>query len=248
MSAMRIVLINLDRSTDRLASFRASNPHVVCERMPAVDGGALDRAALVADGTIAADLAYTAGAIGNALSHRRVWQQAVATAAPITVLEDDAALCANFVAEATRVIGTLGADWDYIQWGWNFDTVLMFALLPGISPSVALFDQDAMRRALPQFHARDVETRAFRLQRSLGIPAYTISPQGAAKLLSVSEPLRQLQVSFPVIGVFANLSIDYVMSAYYERMNAFVAFPPLVLTANDHGISTVQPKPGGTPI
>lgn len=237
---IRTVLINLDRSTARLADFHRVNPHVAVERFPGIDGAAHDRADLVRDGQITADLGYTAGAIGNALSHRALWAQAVEAGAPVTVLEDDATLCANFVDEAARVVAGLGADWDYIQWGWNFDTIMLFELLPGISRSLALCEQDRMRPALPGFHATTVQTRPFRLVRSLGIPAYTISPAGAARLLSVSRPLRPMEIWFPMLGARGNVSIDYVMSGTYERLEAFVAFPPLVLTANDHAISTVQ--------
>ena len=160
------------------------------------------------------------------------------TGAPVTVLEDDATLCANFADEAARVIGGLAPDWDYVQWGWNFDTIMFFELMPGISRSLALFEQDRMRDALAAFHTMPVETRAFRLTRSLGIPAYTVSPGGAAKLLQVTQPLRPMQVWFPMLGHRPNTSIDYVMSGVYEQLQAFVAFPPLVLTANDHAVST----------
>ena len=248
MSApLRTVLINLARSTGRLAEFERLNPHVKAERFPAVEGAALDLDALVRAGRITADLGYAPGALGNAFSHRALWEVAHATGAPVTVLEDDARLCANFASEAARVIGTLPPDWDYIQWGWNFDTMMFFEMLPGVSRAVALCEQDRMRGALPEFHAMAVETRPFRLTRSLGIPAYTVSPGGAGKLLSVTRTLRPMQVWFPVIGHRPNTSIDYVMSGIFEQMGAFVAFPPLVLTANDHAISTVlarTPGPG----
>ena len=234
----RPVLINLARSTDRLTEFQRLNPHVAVERFAAFEGRALDRGELVRDGRITADLGYTAGAIGSALSHQALWERAVATDAPVTVLEDDATLCANFDGETARVIARLGSEWDYVQWGWNFDTIMFFELMPGISNSLALCEQERMRPALPHFHTRPVETRLFRLNRSLGIPAYTISPAGARKLLSVSRPLRPMEIWFPMLGARANTSIDYVMSGTYERLNAFVAFPPLVLTANDHSIST----------
>ena len=234
----RLLLINLDRSTDRLAEFNRLNPHVAVERFPAVEGASLDLDALVHAGRITADLGYTRGAIGSAFSHRALWELARATGAPVTVLEDDATLCANFADEAARVIDRLGPDWDYVQWGWNFDTMMFFEMMPGISRSMAVFEQDRMRLALPGFHRVEVETRLFRLTRSLGIPAYTISPGGAAKLLSVTEPLRPMSVWFPMLGQRANTSVDYVMSGVYEQLQAFVAFPPLVLTANDHATST----------
>jgi glycosyl transferase, family 25 len=236
-----LCLINLERSRERLASFRALNPHLEVERFSAVDGRALDRAALVRDGLITADLGYTPGAIGSALSHQALWERAIATGAPVTVLEDDATLCGNFTVEAVRALARLAPGWDYVQWGWNFDTVMFFEMMPGISRTLALCEQERMRAAIAGFHRTAAETRLYPLTRSLGIPAYTVSPAGAARLLAASRPLQPGDTWFPMMGDRPNTSIDFVMSAAYDRLAAFVAFPPLVLTANDHAVSTNLP-------
>lgn len=190
---MHIRVLSMERSTARWAQFQKHNPHLEAERFLAIDGSTVDRAILREQGTIADNLQYNTGALGNALSHIAQWKQAVASETTLTVLEDDAVVCANFIQESSRVIASLPPDWDYIQWGFNFDTCLTFDLMPGFSPCFAAFafDQDAMRLKLADFHRHRITTSAFPLKVSLGIPGYTVSPRGARRLLKFCLPLRQ---------------------------------------------------------
>lgn len=238
---MQIRVLNLDRSRDRLDSFRAHNPHLPwIERVTAIDGATLDRAKLVADGWLTSDLSYTQGAVGNALSHMGLWKEAAAGNASLTILEDDAVLCGNFREEASRVLDNLDPDWDFMLWGYNFDTVLSYELMPGLSSCTALFDQTRMRQKLSSFHTMQGTTSGYRLLRSLGIPAYSISPTGAKKLLQFCRPLRPMNVDFPFLGMRSNFSIDFMLNGICQHISAYVAVPALALTANDHSQSTVQ--------
>jgi GR25 family glycosyltransferase involved in LPS biosynthesis len=233
-------VISLDRTPERFAEFRAHNPHLPeIARVSGVDGSALDRARLVAEGLVHPDSIYTPGAIGNALSHMAQWRAAIVAEAPLTVLEDDAVLCANFAAESARIIATLGTNWDYILWGYNFDSLLTYDMVPGLTPCTALFDQAKMRRALPVFHQRRMQTAAFRLNRALGTPAYTVTPRGAKKLLAFCRPIRPLTVEFPLIGRRPNFSIDFMLNGLYTGIAAYVAVPALALTANEKTKSTI---------
>lgn len=210
------------------------------ERVTAVDGKTLDRGALADQGLVTLEARYTPGAVGNALSHMARWNEVAADGRPATILEDDAVLCCNFVEEATRLIGTLGPDWEFVQWGYNFDTVLSYDLLPGVTSCTALFNQAQMRGILPVFHQRDVRSSVYRIIRSLGMPAYSVSPRGAARFLSFCQPIRPLDVEFPLLGKRPNFSIDFMMNGVYPAMAAYVAVPALALTANDTSQSTVQ--------
>ena len=87
----QIHLINLDRSTDRLAKFARRNSHLSSVlRSPAVDGARVDRQALLRGGLIRADCPYGNGALGCALSHIELWKKAYAEDRAVTVFEDDA--------------------------------------------------------------------------------------------------------------------------------------------------------------
>lgn len=240
-NALPMSVINLDRTPERLTAFRTNNPHYPwIERVAAVDGAALDRAALVREGVVTADVPYTAGAIGNALSHRARWGAAVAGNSALTVLEDDAYLCANFAEESARLLASLGEDWDFVQWGYNFDTVLHYDMLPGLTSCAAVFDQAQMRGSIAVFQHRRVEGALYRLTRSLGTPGYSVSPRGAARLLAFCRPIRAMEIDFPLLGKRPNFSLDFMMNGLYPRMQAYVCVPALVLTANDKTRSTVQ--------
>ncbi len=245
---MPIYVINLDRSTDRMTSFAAWNQHMPdIHRFSAVDGAALDRAELLRDRLIEPDVNYTNGALGCALSHRFFWEVAVSEGAAVTICEDDAVFHKEFLVVAPKLISTLPADWDLVMWGWNFDSILLYDLMPGISTCLAQFDQEQLRKSINQYQFASVEPYLVRLLRCFGTVCYSVSARGARRLLDFCFPLRPLFVSFPLISdAFPNNGIDIAMNAIYAELNAFAALPPLVVTANEHGTSTVLPQ-GGNP-
>jgi GR25 family glycosyltransferase involved in LPS biosynthesis len=240
---MHISLINLDRSTERLASFLEINKHLSdVYRVPAVDGSTLDRAKLRTGGILADEMPlYTAGALGCALSHLAQWNLAAASDRFVTIAEDDAIFHLEFEPLAEKVIASLPPDWDIIQWGWNFDSILAFDLMPGISNSVAVFDQTKLRENVAAYMQLPVTPVAYRLQRSLGTVCQSISPAGATKLLRHCLPIRPMEAFYPILNrSIPNTGIDNMMNELYPQINAYVSLPPLVITKNEVGASTVQ--------
>lgn len=239
---MNIHVINLDRSPERLREFLRWNGHLPgIQRFPAIDGSTIDRQALIAAGTIAPGLKYTDGAIGCALSHLHFWEAAAASGEAITVCEDDAIFHHGFLEHAPRLLASLPEDWDLVMWGWNFDSILQFDLLPGASQCLGAFDQAKLRGALDHYQRLALTPAPFRLIRAFGTVCYTLSPAGARKLLDRCLPIRPFTIPFPMVSPkFPNNGIDIAMNREYESLNAFVSLPPLVVTANDHGSSTVR--------
>jgi GR25 family glycosyltransferase involved in LPS biosynthesis len=245
---MKFYVISLQRTPERLEAFyRVNGNRDRIEHFPAVDGRTLDRRALVEQELIESELAqYTDGAIGCALSHKRLWELAVETGEPVTILEDDAVLNRQFLdgAEATA---SQSANWDYLQWGWNFDAYLTFLLPGGLSPCVTRFNQTHMRQQVSQFQQEEIAPGFHRLISAFGIPAYTVSPRGAEKLLDWCFPLSAGEVF--VRGLERNVpydGVDTVMNSFFiePHAQAYVAFPPLVITPNDRSISTIQTQFG----
>ena len=238
---VQIHLINLDRSPERLAEFNARNGHLRdVIRFSAVDGNDLDRAELVARGVIEPDLGYTAGALGNSLSHFRLWQQAIETNQPLTLCEDDAIFNRFFERDAAAILESLVPNWHMIFWGWNFDALTAFEFIPGVSSCVAYFDQARMRKGILQFQSATLSPRPFRLLAAFGIMCYSISPLGARVLQRLCTPLRSAPVSVPVGDrQFANKDLSVGLVEFLPQINAFASFPPLVISKNDHAISTV---------
>ena len=240
---VKIHLLNLDRTPQRLAAFRSVNAHLhELERVAAVDGRSINRLALQQRGVISGPLPhYTDGAVGAALSHLRLWEQAIATGQPLTIAEDDAIFHRRFDALAPLLLDSLPADWDFVLWGWNFDSVMAFELLSGVSPCVGLFDQQRMREGAERFQDLPLKPQAFRLLRAFGLVAYTLSAQGASRLKRLCLPIGELSVFYPGINrTMPNSGIDCLLNAHYPSVNAYVCVPPLVLSKNEEEISTIQ--------
>jgi glycosyl transferase, family 25 len=234
-----IHVVSLDRTADRWRAFQADNPGIAAERFAAVDGRTLDRQALIAAGLIAAELDYTPGAFGCALSHAALWRRCVETGAPLTVCEDDAMLRPDFLT-ATAEASAQAGDAGLTLWGWNFDSVLAGRLF-GETPFAMGFDQARMRASIDLFRQDRARPTLLRLHRALGTVCYTVTPCGAQALLARCFPLRPESIFIPLLGrELANTGIDIAMNAAYPDMGAYAAFPPLALTRNDASASTVE--------
>ncbi len=144
---MNIHLINLDRNANRLAQFQSANFHLRdLVRFPAVDGATISRREFRAQGVFASELpAYNNGAIGCALSHLSMWKKAVEQATVLTIVEDNALTNVNFESEGSLLLHALPSDWDILLWGWNFDSILLFEFLPGVSPCLGAFSEPNLR-------------------------------------------------------------------------------------------------------
>ncbi|HUO20074.1 MAG TPA: glycosyltransferase family 25 protein [Steroidobacteraceae bacterium] len=242
MIPTRIVVINLDRSAERLATFKAQNGFVGgLERFAAVDGRAVNRAQLQQAGFLDPAVTYTDGALGAALSHFTLWEEAAADGIALTVCEDDAVLNRGFQHRAAGLLAALPEDWDIVLWGWNFDSVLIVDGLPGVSECLIQSDQASLRTRLDRFQALELEPRALRLLHAFGMLCYSVTPGGARKLLAACWPIRAMQVA--VRGLAAplpNYGFDVMCNAAYRQLKAYVAFPPLAVSPNDHAVSLVQ--------
>jgi glycosyl transferase, family 25 len=242
MIPTRVVVINLDRSFDRLTTFKAKNGFLGgLERFAAVDGRALNRAQLQRAGFLDPEVSYTDGALGAALSHFTLWEKAAADGIAVTVCEDDAVLNRGFQRRAAGLIEALPDDWDIVLWGWNFDSVLIVDGLPGVSECLIQSDQASMRTELDRFQALDIEPRALRLLNAFGMLCYSLTPGGAKKLLAACWPIRAMSVAIRgLTGPLPNYGFDVMCNAAYPQLKAYVAFPPLAVSPNDHAASLVQ--------
>jgi glycosyl transferase, family 25 len=240
---LRLYCINLDHRHDRLAAFHKVNPHLrEVTRFSAVDGRRLDMPALERQGLAVADLLgfQTAGGIGCSLSHAALWNEAIRRGEAVTVCEDDAIFNTGFAQSAAAVIATLPADWDLISWGWNFDLFMVFEMLPGVSSSLCQFEQERMRQGAELFQAQTLAPKAFKLLWAFGTPCYSVSAKGAAVLRERLLPFRPMVIACPE-GVRAPpgglnyrvLSVDGALNSVYRHINAFVSFPPLVISKNE---------------
>jgi len=254
---LRVHFLNLDRSSERLAEFRHMNGHLTdAVRFPAVDGQKLDIAALAARGLVAKNVldSYRVGAVGHAMSNLAIWDMAINTGKPVTICHDDAIFNRQFEQRADELMKSLQSNWDFVLWGWNFDSIFCFEMLPGVSNGYMLFEEAKMAANTQPFQEQTVFPRPFKLIMAWGVPCYTVSARGAQAIrskvlpfqpLTISRPRRFLQPGMP--DTFLVRGIDGALNSIYPQINAFVCFPPLVITRNEQAKSTIQRAAVGHP-
>ena len=250
---MIIDLINLDRFADRRREFMANNGHLrEIRRYSKIDGRELNVWSLVESGTIDKEVinTYSAGALAAALAHIALWDNAIQSREVVTICEDDAIFHHQFEQQAEATISRLPADWDVLVYGWNFDSMLLVDLLPGVSPGIILCDEGQLRAHVDEFQRRSLSPQAIKLLHAFGTMCYSISPKGAKALKDFSLPIRPMSIPLPGQGRgllsdrrLSNVGLDVIMSAAYPQLNAFVAIPPLVVSKNEHSHSTMRHLP-----
>jgi GR25 family glycosyltransferase involved in LPS biosynthesis len=234
-----IKVISLKSSSYRRKTFKEKNKHIAFEFFDAVDGKLLKHDSEITH-LFDKNLPYTDGAIGCALSHYQLWNMSIENNEVLTIAEDDAIFRYDFMEKKSQMIQAI-KDWDIILWGWNFDSILALNVMPQISPAVMVFDQGMLRRFLDKFQNLMEPTYPLRLDKCFGTPSYSISPKGAKKLKSLCFPLQNFNLFFPLLNrSLPNNGIDIALNRVYAETQAYVSFPPLVVTENDHRISTVQ--------
>lgn len=241
---MEIIYLNLADRPDRDDRFRRLNAGIAdFHRADAVAGTALRTDDLVRANVIAEPLTeFTPGALGNAVSHKRLWEQCAGRSAPLTVAEDDAVFNRGFAAKAPEVLARLPRDWDIIFWGWNFDSLLHVALLGGVKEAVMMFDPRPLGSRVADFQTHDDSVQPLRLVNAFGLTAYTVSPAGAQRLLAACFPLANEPIPIPGLNrLLANISLDATMNRHYRALRAYACFPPLAWTENDKAASDVAP-------
>lgn len=193
---MRTLLINLDRSPERLAEFRAEADRcgLAFERLPAVDGARLDAGAVSA--LIDPQFRFQPvgrGEIGIFLSHREAWR--IAAGGPdrwTTVMEDDVRL-ADDVPALLAAIEEIDPDAGIIR----LETTLRRVLVD--DEAVALVRGRALHR-MRSWHG--------------GTAAYAIHHNTAADLLArsarISDPLDQWLFN-PLSPVFGTVAVSQVV-------------------------------------
>lgn len=177
------------------------------------------------------------------MSHLALWNLAIERGENITVAEDDAIFNLNFENRAVALMEQLPVGWDFILWGWNFNKSLCFEMLPGVSPCLGRFDLEKMRSSTGTFQSQLIAPSLFKLLWAVGIPAYTISPNGARLIKSKLLPLRPVMVPHPDVENPSQVSasgIDMALNTIYRDLDAFVCFPPVVITKNNAATSTIS--------
>jgi GR25 family glycosyltransferase involved in LPS biosynthesis len=229
---MRINVISLERTPDRLDEFRRLNAHLKhVSVFKAPHHPTLSQDELAARGLIVLPIHYTGGALGSMMSHMALWEHAATSGEITTVCEDDAIFSLAFERRALELIAVLPDDTDVIYWGWNFDAQAAIELIPGLPPWVTAFGRNPLPSEIEPFQNCPISSVPIRLLRAFGIICYTVTPKGARRLRELCLPVRGETWEFPEIKLrSANVGIDVGMCNALPRIRGYCAFPPLVMS------------------
>jgi glycosyl transferase family 25 len=240
---IRGYVISLARRPDRRERFLRWNTGkgVDLHVFDAVDGRALRKPDLVEQGIVDREsLGFSAGALGNALSHRRLWQTCIELDRPLMVFEDDAFVPPEMPEWTDRLAAEAEHGCDIFFAGYNRDARLSIGFsgqwcnLTFVAPLVA-FEvlAGAQKQSRCIVDARQV----------WGTLAYAIAPRGAQTLLRHCFPLSD-KTPLHIYGsqrVLAPHTLDAVINVVLQRglARARTVFPPLVISPNDASDSDV---------
>jgi glycosyl transferase, family 25 len=224
--------------------FQRANKHLAnAERHEAWDGKGEARQPLVDLGYIKPDLCYTDGALGCALSHITLWQRVVREKTPLMIFEDDAIAHSDLETLSQELVSEHAPyDWDMITWGWNFDCPIQLDLIPGVTQSRVLLNQQDLARNAGVYQKTLLRPTLYPMQWCFGTPCYSISPSGAEQLLKEIFPLRNFTMHID-LGDTHNTALDVALNTMHSRLRSYACFPPLVITPNDKSISTITSAP-----
>ena len=234
--------INLKYREDRNEIFLKRNSgNLSLERIDAVVGKDLSVSDLIRDKLIHEPLqSYSPGALGCAISHKKLWDLAVKQGTPVTVAEDDAIFNRHFCQKASDLLKRLPESWDIILWGWNFDSFFHVEVISKLKQGVMTFDHTALGQRASDFQNVEFNSLLFRLVGAFGTVCYSLSTKGANRLSELCFPLKNEVVNIPGLGKeIPNIGIDTVLNKHYPAVQAFACFPPLVWSDNDKTRSDV---------
>lgn len=235
-----IKVISLDRTPERFDEFLSRNKTLAVRRFPAIDGALASRSDCVEDGLITPENVYAAGALGTALSHLSLWRDCAAAQTPFHICEDDAVFRADFDAVATSLLDDL-PTWDLVLWAFNLDWPVMMSDA-GIGTFVVQCTSQEPSALSDSFRLSATRPLLFKLHSAAALVAYSISPQGAARMLAACLPIGAAQAPYaanPALG-WRNSGLDVEMSRHYPTLDAFVSMPPLAMAPNDQSASTIR--------
>lgn len=238
-----IKVISLDKTPERFLNFKKINAQLPIERISACEGAMLKKEEYIEAGIFSRELEYSAGALGCAISHIRLWQQAVSENSVRHIAEDDAIIRDDFYQVFTDAEKHF-KDWDVFLWGYNYDWPV------GLSSYFDTVSSLEVKNLLPDFlyknyHAFKIEKKKpslLPLVSAAGTGFYSVSPQGAQKLLKLCLPLSMESPKYikDESLLWHNNGLDVEMSRHYRLMNSYISFPSMALMINNYNNSTIQ--------
>lgn len=246
-----IYVINLSRHTERLELFKKNNAFLneYLTVFTAYDGNRLARRQLIFDGLITEKNIYKARALGILKSHTELWKIAAQSEHGITIVEDDVIVHPNFVTECKKLLEHR-EPYDIIAWGYNLDWPIRLQTAKGLPSSLISYlvqvgQSDHFRNTAQIGSYGDKINKKTYLSQSItpqfiptkmfaGTPCYSITPQGAQRLLD-QFPIDNYNIQFygAISAENNEIGIDITLEHLYKDMNIVLAAPFLAYSNNE---------------
>lgn len=184
---------------------------------------------------ISPDIPWSSSLVCNALSHYSLLEECARGTKIITIMEDDAVLVKDFDNRALSLINSLPeGDFDLIQWGWNWDSLMFVRDANGGVVKINWFNKYLKVDPI-DFRDTKAPSTLMPLLLTFGIHCYSITPQGAQKLLDLYPVIKNIWVdSLGLTGIaYRAETIDGAFNAFYPQLKAFAAIAPLSFVTND---------------
>jgi glycosyl transferase family 25 len=226
----RIFVVTLARATERQARVRARLEGLRYEFFQGFDRAALDVAQLARDGVYdpvrarrmdRRRRALGPGELGAALSHRKIYEEAIRNGwNRVLVFEDDVLPRDADLAALPAALAELPAAWDLVYLGWtNFETVTArdrakqatYFLLS----SLGLMRHWSPREIL-RFHPSPFSPHLQRAGLHHCLHAYAFTLEGARKLLAAQTP-----IAFSADQLVARLVLRGALTAFITAPKFF---------------------------
>ena len=256
-TAIPAYVICLGRRPDRRERFFRWNAGKGIEFavFDAVDGSKLAREDLIRQRIIEADLPFSNGAVGNGLSHKRLWEICVEANQAIIVFEDDAYVPHSLKDWFPTIRAELQERCELFYLGYNRNAVLSVGFGNGQWSNIAFEEPAGSFDSLAEQHDRWSNAAshcAVDLRLGWGILAYAVSPRGAELLLQHCFPMSN-KIAVRMFGsgrMLTPYALDGIINTVIQRglVRARALFPPLVIGPNEEADSDITPsgKPPGS--
>jgi glycosyl transferase, family 25 len=236
--AFETYVITLDPKSDRFLQFAVNNPHLPYKTFQGIRGSSLSLAdcvyeKLMTPECLAAGIA-TAGEIGCAASHKKLWELAANSKNGMLILEDDAAthplICEYIRRHQEKIF-----EADIFLFSINTDSILEVEAPNGLR-QVLVFEQkypsyawiaSALQRTKVE------ETQIWRLIKGFGLCCYFLTPKGAKRILELVFPLTLERTALPLLNISVpGINVDKRLIAFYENIDARISMPFLAWSPN----------------
>jgi len=236
----RAGVITMDAASERFTAFKEGNSHLISrvEVWQALDGRRLDRRQAVESGLYSEAginvRGLTAGTIGAAASHRRLWESCLISGIPMLILEDDVVTHPGLECfiEAHR------ARLERCQialFGCNTDSVLQARTAQGLTLTAAMQPAHPTREWISGALENTDPDRVIFLDliKACGLCSYWITPKGASFLLNRCFPLSEATTFVPLLRCqLPGIAIDWKLCSLYDQIDALIVHPFLAFTPN----------------